>query len=142
VRPTVDSKLVDQFEIKLKRLSPGYSPSDSRDLLDWVKERVAISESEWKHMFEAMARDHDANHEELFKSLSDKLVQISPPEASSPLIIALETMPKVILAFYEKVTNLNSKNVFSGDFIPIPDMDLYSKFSLSQNFRNMIERNY
>jgi ATP-dependent Lhr-like helicase len=42
LRPTIKSEIVRQFEEKRQRLSPGYAPAGSRDLLDWVKERVAI----------------------------------------------------------------------------------------------------
>jgi len=57
LRPTVSHGLVDQFEMKRKRISPGYSPQTFRELLDWVVERVAIPKGEWKDLLEAMRRD-------------------------------------------------------------------------------------
>jgi ATP-dependent Lhr-like helicase len=48
LRPTVSRELVNQFEMKRKRMSPGYSPQTFPELLDWVVDRVAIPKENGK----------------------------------------------------------------------------------------------
>ena len=50
LRPSVPAELVERFVLKMKRLTPGYSPETSGELLDWVKERVLIPASEWAQL--------------------------------------------------------------------------------------------
>jgi ATP-dependent Lhr-like helicase len=99
LRPTVSRKLVEQFELKRKRLSPGYSPRTSRELVDWVMERVAIPKREWEELLEDIRRDHGADPKS-FTDLEDKLFQFYPPEAREPLFAAREMLPRMIRTFY------------------------------------------
>jgi ATP-dependent Lhr-like helicase len=99
LRPTVSRKLVEQFELKRKRLSPGYSPQTSRDLVDWVMERVAIPKWEWEEILEDIRRDHGADPKS-FTDLEDKLIQFYPPGPREPLIVAREMLPKMIRTLY------------------------------------------
>ena len=50
LRPTVSRRVIERFEMKRKRLSPGYSPQTVRELLDWVVEWVAIPKDEWEDL--------------------------------------------------------------------------------------------
>lgn len=101
LRPTISPDIVRQFELKRKRLSPGYSPVTSQDLLDWVKERLIIPLSEWKSLLDAMGRDHESDVADILQPIVDKLVRLVPEKASDPLIIALEMMPRFRKAFYD-----------------------------------------
>ncbi|MCP4291250.1 MAG: DEAD/DEAH box helicase, partial [bacterium] len=47
LRPTLSKQSVENFECKRQRRFPGYSPSSPLELLDWVKERLLLPESEW-----------------------------------------------------------------------------------------------
>lgn len=94
LRPTVDRKLVEQFELKRKRLSPGYSPQSSRELVDWVMERVAIPKGEWEDLLKAMQRDHGSDPNS-FRDIADRLIQFSPPASREPLVIAGEMLPRM-----------------------------------------------
>src|SRR4030043_1716603 len=109
LRPTVSRRLVEQFELKRKRLSYGYSPQDSRELVDWVMERVVIQKGEWEDLLEAMRRDHGVDPNS-FAELADRLVQLHPPEAREPLITARELLPRIInnLFYSEKSIRLQS----------------------------------
>jgi ATP-dependent Lhr-like helicase len=100
LRPTISPEIVLQFELKRKRLSPGYSPSTSQDLLDWVKERLIIPMSEWESLLDAVRRDHEGDPAELLQPIADKLVRMSPEKASEPLIAALEMMHRIGDALY------------------------------------------
>jgi ATP-dependent Lhr-like helicase len=98
LRPTVSRKLVEQFELKRKRLSPGYSPQTSREVVDWVMERVALPKGEWEDLLEAVRRDHGVDPNSF--ELQDKLIQIYPSEAREPLIAAREILPRIIHTLY------------------------------------------
>jgi ATP-dependent Lhr-like helicase len=99
LRPTVSRGLVEQFEMKRKRTSPGYSPQTFRELLDWVVERVAIPKEEWEDLLAAIYKDQGVDPE-IFIEFPDKLVQFHPPEAREPLVVAREMLPRIINSFY------------------------------------------
>jgi ATP-dependent Lhr-like helicase len=119
LRPTISSALVEQFESKRQRLSPGYSPSSPRDLVDWVKERIIIPHSEWESLQEAMASDLGVDPQAWLESIGEKLVRITPPNAKNALIVSLEMMPGVIHAFYGRMENVDVETLSSIDQAPI-----------------------
>ena len=47
LRPTIKPEVIRDFESRAQRRRPGYVPDDEDELVEWVKERVAIIESEW-----------------------------------------------------------------------------------------------
>ena len=51
LRPAIRPEVVRDFESRVQRRRPGYVPDDEAELVEWVKERVAIIETEW---FEGM----------------------------------------------------------------------------------------
>ena len=115
LRPTVSQEVIDNFELKRQRLAPGYSPQTSRDLLDWVKERLLIPQPEWEKLLRAIERDHQIKPKDLLAPLSEKLAIIIPPNASPPLIAALENLPQIVPGFYPgdksiKIDNIDSFN--------------------------------
>ena len=95
LRPTVSSKVIEQFEMKRKRLSPGYSPQTVRELLDWVVERVVIPKDEWMDLLRAIRRDHEVDPEGFLDQLGDKLVRIEPGESDDSLVAAREILPQI-----------------------------------------------
>jgi len=99
LRPTVSRRLVEQFELKRKRLIPGYSPQTSRELVDWVMERVAIPKGEWEDLLGAVRRDYGAESDS-FIELQDKLIQICPSEAREPVVVAREMLQRIINNLY------------------------------------------
>ncbi|MGE5840176.1 MAG: helicase-related protein, partial [Deltaproteobacteria bacterium] len=99
LRPAVSRKLVERFELKRKRLSPGYSPRTPRELVDWVMERVAIPKGEWEDLLENMRKDHGADPKS-FTDLESRLIQFYPPEPREPLIVSREMLPGMIRSLY------------------------------------------
>lgn len=47
LRPAIRVEVVQDFESRAQRTRPGYVPDDEDELVEWVKERVAIIETEW-----------------------------------------------------------------------------------------------
>jgi ATP-dependent Lhr-like helicase len=106
LRPMVSRDLVRRFEKKRRRLIPGYSPQTSRELLDWVVERLMIPQGEWEELLQAMRRDHGIDPDGLADELKDKLVRIHPPEAAGPLVTAREIFHRIIDQFYGRERNI------------------------------------
>ena len=48
MRPALKTQIIDSFVSRLKREIEGYAPDDLLSLYEWVKERIAIPEDEWK----------------------------------------------------------------------------------------------
>ena len=116
LRPTVARKLVEEFEVKRKRLSPGYSPQTSRELVDWVTERVAIPKGEWEDLLKAMQRDHGVDPE-AFADLKDRLTQFHPAASREALIVAGEMLPRMIRTLYGAETSAPIQSLAG---IPLP----------------------
>ncbi|MBK1876840.1 DEAD/DEAH box helicase [Pelagicoccus mobilis] len=49
-RPQLDRALVEAFEAKRKRLAEGYAPSDSLELKEYLRDRVAVPQCEWEFL--------------------------------------------------------------------------------------------
>ncbi|MDE0193295.1 MAG: hypothetical protein OXQ90_18225, partial [Gammaproteobacteria bacterium] len=47
LRPAIGREVIQDFESRAQRTRPGYVPDDEDELVEWVKERVAIIETEW-----------------------------------------------------------------------------------------------
>ena len=118
LRPTVALETVERFVLKRQRLHPGYSPSDARELIEWIKERRLVPLVEWRVLLEAMHRDHDLDEADILGGVDSKLVSIQPIEAASPLIAALESADRIVRALYDpqKVT----VSTISGSFVDLP----------------------
>ena len=47
LRPAIKPEVIRDFESRAQRTRPGYVPDDEDELAEWVKERVAIIETDW-----------------------------------------------------------------------------------------------
>ncbi|MBT8340947.1 MAG: hypothetical protein HKP58_08020 [Desulfatitalea sp.] len=98
IRPTESPSIVETFEQKRQRLAPGYSPQTSRDLVDWVKERVVIPFSEWEQLMNVMENDLDEAPDGIVKPVAEKLGVIRHAFANEPMVVSLERMPIILKA--------------------------------------------
>jgi ATP-dependent helicase Lhr and Lhr-like helicase len=103
-RPRIDTRLAAAFEEKRRRLAPGYAPDSPEELLDWVKERVAVPGGEWQALRAAMERDHGPSAGEFADNVADKLVRLRPgdggKDAQGELILAREGLAAWAAAFH------------------------------------------
>ena len=128
LRPAVSVELAERFELKRQRLSLGYSPDSAPDLVEWVKERLLLPESEWEMLLDAVRRDHGLNPETIIASVASRLVRIYPPKAAGPLIVALENLPRISLGFGWDIDYLSASRLDSGETIPASRLrDLLSR---------------
>jgi len=115
LRPAVSVELAERFELKRQRLSPGYSPDSAPELIEWVKERLLLPESEWERLLGAMHRDHGLDPETVLASVAARLLRISPPKAAEPLIVAIENLPRISLGLHWDIGSLPASRLDSGE---------------------------
>ncbi len=115
LRPAISSEAAASFELKRQRLSPGYSPDSDLDLVEWVKERLLLPESEWEMLLRAMQRDHELDIKTLLVSTADRLVRIHPPGATGPLVVAIENLPRVSDGFNWDIASLPASRLDSSE---------------------------
>lgn len=118
LRPTIAREIIERFEQKRQRLSPGYSPETSRELLDWVMERVLLPTSEWAHLLQAIREDYGVKIEDLLEPLSEKLARIIPPLAAEPLIVAAELLPRLLYGLYGSADDVLVESLSGGGILP------------------------
>jgi ATP-dependent Lhr-like helicase len=99
-RPCVPETVAKGFAAKRQRLYPGYAPSRPSEVLEHLKERVLLTQAQWRELTEAVARDHGLSPPELEAALALKLARIVPPAGGPPRIAALERAGLVALALY------------------------------------------
>lgn len=103
LRPTVPRHIVHLFEEKRQRLFAGYTPQTAEDLLEWLKERVLLAESEWKLLQEAVKRDcRDNNTSQLiFDEINKKVVWISEADLAEKIVCAIDALPELLKVLYQ-----------------------------------------
>ncbi len=112
IRPRIPDELIQRLEEKLKRTAPGYAPASPQDLLDWTKDRLLISQEEWLNLLEAIKRDNDIYPEDILPSISDKMVCLELTGAASPLVCAVEILPRIARSFHLLKDDLSPQSVF------------------------------
>jgi len=93
LRPQIPRAVIDDFEARRQRLAPGYSPASAADLVDWVRERWVLTESEWTQLTEAILRDHGEASAPWIADAEQRLLPIQPERAASPLVTTREAWP-------------------------------------------------
>ncbi|MGA2977393.1 MAG: DEAD/DEAH box helicase [Spirochaetia bacterium] len=95
LRPRLASDAVSGFQAKLQRTTEGYAPRDSRELLDWAKERVLLPREEWEALLDACARDYGLSLADLLDPLREKIVERSFGGMGIPCVLAAESLPRL-----------------------------------------------
>jgi len=93
LRPALERALVARFVAKRQRTALGYPPHSTRDLLDWVKERLLIPLPEWRQLLAAIAGDAESDTAVI---PTGKLAQLVPADGETPLIAAVEALPRLL----------------------------------------------
>lgn len=93
LRPQIPQAVIDDFEARRQRLAPGYSPASAADLVDWVRERWVLTESEWTQLTEAIPNDHGEASAAWVADAEQRLLPIQPQRAAGPLVTTREAWP-------------------------------------------------
>jgi ATP-dependent Lhr-like helicase len=116
LRPRVAPELADDLLAKLQRLSLGWSPRDSAELLEWLKERLIIPESEWQDLLEAIERDHGLVTAEVLAGIANRAVVIEPAaESHTRLVCAVEMLPRIEAALNRVLGDSDLHSVIEGE---------------------------
>lgn len=109
LRPAVPQHIIDLFEKKRQLLLPGYAPSPGLELVEWVKERQIIPQSEWNDLITAVMSTYPISRQECLNSMGENLIQISTDLISDPLIIARENHERLLQILFGKSSVLIKK---------------------------------
>jgi ATP-dependent helicase Lhr and Lhr-like helicase len=85
LRPEIPKAVAESFEARLQRLLPGYAPTTEDELLDWVKERLAIPELEWEALISRLPPE--------VSPLDPGILHLDDPG----VVVARERLPEVAL---------------------------------------------
>ncbi len=106
LRPKFPEALLVEFESKLQRTQPGYAPRDDVELVEWVKERWVLPESEWLALTAAVERDRnldapgsEADEEEGDDRVGPAATRLVRARWSEPVVCARERLPALVAAF-------------------------------------------
>ncbi len=135
LRPALSGEVAERFELKRQRLSPGYSPDSAPDLIEWVKERLLLPQSEWESLLDAMRRDHGLDPDTMLASTADRLARVHPPKATGPLIIALENLPRISHGLHWDMASVSPSRLDTGETFQASHLrDLFSRLRDSEPF--------
>jgi len=83
-RPQFAEDLVERYRRKVQRLLPGYPPTGAEELLEWVKERLALPGDEWRELLQALDREAAGSGTRLAAELvaQGKLVELASPSGA------------------------------------------------------------
>ncbi len=117
LRPRIPADVLDRFQRKLHRTWPGYAPQSAGELVEWVKERLVIPQSDWRELMAAIERDAAASQSadpegrefegqqrvaELVAAAAERLVLVELPrddagegEVTRQAVVAIETLPRL-----------------------------------------------
>jgi ATP-dependent Lhr-like helicase len=147
LRPRIPAAVLDRFQRKLHRTWPGYSPQTAGELVEWVKERLVIPQTEWSQLVEAVGRDLTSgrrgdeegsrNEVELVGAASEHLVLIELAGAAggamgsadreagvatgAKVVVAIETLPRLMAALELDPDAARLASVVSPD-APLPEL--------------------
>jgi ATP-dependent Lhr-like helicase len=74
LRPRLPAELLDRFQRKLHRTWPGYAPQNALELEEWVRERVALTEGEWRELLAAIEGD-GGDRQALVDEIGERVVR-------------------------------------------------------------------
>jgi ATP-dependent helicase Lhr and Lhr-like helicase len=111
VIPAIPAPIIEVFRRKRQRTFNGYAPQSARDLIDWVKERLLIPQTDWLALLQAIADDLKSSPDTILQAIGTKLVMIQPPDAESALICSLERLPTLRNVFYNHLPALQTTDL-------------------------------
>ena len=130
-RPRIAEALRLEFETKLKRTAPGYAPRTPVEILEWVRDRVALPVAEWQELVAAIVRDLTGDNvrdvgqveteiQEIITQLQSHVIAAILPGAQTPVIIALDQ--------FARITQLTSFAQFDPDAGNASPVELVAQF--------------
>jgi ATP-dependent Lhr-like helicase len=136
IRPAVPEELIQEFEAKRQRTWPGYSPDSTLELIEWVKERIALTSDEWDLLLDRISADHGIDSQALTAAAAPSLVRLKLESSGFAwLIVARELAGKVLHTLYNHkggmagATSVTQETVFDtlaidpSNFVEVSDQN-------------------
>lgn len=95
LRPRIPRDVIDLFQAKVQRTAEGYAPRDAREVLDWLKERVALPRREWDALLAAFERDSGGRGGAIEAELAGKVFVGVLRSPEGELVAARESVPRL-----------------------------------------------
>jgi len=119
LRPDIDAGLAENFEKKIQRLAQGYAPQEPEELLEWVKERVALPLPQWDALLEASARDRSPSDESPAHWLETRIVLLIPDGGARAgggegVVVARDRLAAVWAAWYRHLRPMPEIQLANG----------------------------
>lgn len=95
LRPVIPAHVVERFTQKRQRLFPGYAPTEIRDLIDWVDERLCIPWDEWNLLVDSVTRDGGPDAQVIANEVKSRLVCVTIPTTKCKLVFAKDQVVRV-----------------------------------------------
>jgi ATP-dependent helicase Lhr and Lhr-like helicase len=106
LRPHIPVEIAAQLEERLQRLAPGYAPTNGDEIVEWLKERIALPAGEAIRLKEAIARDLEQSaggpasgggEPTSFPRLPENRLCWIDTGMTEPLLVAVEQLPSMVL---------------------------------------------
>lgn len=75
LRPEIPGELSERFRLKVQRVTPGYAPTESVELISWVEERLYIPSGEWRELLDAIRREGE-DPEALLEEAGEAILRV------------------------------------------------------------------
>ena len=96
LRPRLPRELCDRFRAKVQRLAPGYAPSPGPDLLDWLTERLLLTQEDWHELLAVVATEHGVSAEEAAESVGTGALAFRWTVSRGWLVASVDRLPRLL----------------------------------------------
>jgi len=126
LRPKIPTVIIENFDKKLKRLLPDYAPQDGLGLIEWLNERILITEDEFNNdLLPLINKDLTI----FDNKVKERLLKIKLNEKSAFFITTIESIPVILKTFNKKLNELEYSLIYP-DFIS----------KLDENIRKILKK--
>jgi len=88
LRPTVSKEIVQEYEEKRQRIADGYAPTDTLELKEWLRDRIAIPKEEWGELL---------NRTTFLEEIVGRSVPASPEDRAQSSFLFMEKQGFIFL---------------------------------------------
>lgn len=96
LRPKIPLEIINSFDKKLKRILPDYAPQNDLSLIEWINERILITEDEFINALTPLINNPD----EVFSNkVKERLLKLKLNNRSCNFITTIECIPFILKSF-------------------------------------------
>jgi len=111
-QPELPLPLIQGFERKRKRETPGYAPDTPRSLVDWVLERIMLPLDEWRTLVSSIGKESHIYVKDMQAELKGRLVCIKNKQTGWQSVAARENISTLMAALYQNRDDVALRPLF------------------------------